>query len=1209
MEIQLEDMLETYNSIYMPQFQKYLSAKQEFREMASVPNEKLPKGPGKYYKHQIFMLRFLRAYDDIMIISGTGSGKSCEILAFIEYCKKQRDKELTGDLSFDEKAAHFKKTIILVKGQTQKNEIRNQIICKCSDGSYLTRRVKNAKSETDQKRALTDELKKAGYIVTTYTSFANKVRKYENTPNGYNRMVADFSDTIFWIDEAHNLLVEQDKNLKQDEKTEKIRTYQTLHLLLHSAKRCKRIISTATPMLNDPTDLTSLFNLILPEDGKLPPGFNPTIATDNDIRVLFPDLTLIEYNQLKRNYEELGKYFKGQIPADFDYENANLEDVEPYFRGRIGYIRAADTGAQAKEIGDIVNIEKYSSKIIVYKSYMSDFQKQAYDNLSRQSKKAFGGSLRQASNFVFPDGSWGGGSSKVQSKVKPEDQNVLPIFSASESSYEDETDDDIDTTTTIKGFSKYVTVNGDNFTAKNEFKKYISNLESIRILSCKYASIIELSMNANGNVFVYGEYVQGSGAIVLGLCYEQMGFERFEESTSIFESAGGNTKPYCGNSTTIKKDGLYNRRVKIEKKMRYALLTRDTSESKFHAMMEAMNSYENRYGEYIKVLISSRVGRDGINVNNVVQIHLVGGEWNQSAIYQAISRGLRATSHEDILEDERQRLISLNKDPRTAKVSVDIYKHAAVPDDNTDGYDIHMYKIAAEKDRRIRRIMRMMKQTAIGCQIHYNRNVRPDDIDYTDTCDYDICKYECSDPFVDPNLIDYSTYNVHYTTEMISNIIQKIAALFRVNTILSFNEILTLLDEEYKGTYVLLALEKIISNKIPLVDRFGFTVYLYEDDNIFFIDRNYPFDDNESYLMSYYNNGIIATDNTYLSKFMANINDDKIIEYILRLGGGEGRMRDRYTEQGLTVEILAKILEYCISKLYFEPKMEGDSQYVYDIMNEIVEDLKYYTFKIPYPRKLIESEINPTIPQPKTVGRKKNVDKISRTKPVEINSSTLRLLDDLDKNEPSVYLHTIYSGIANDTEYATVARTTKGDGTLRIYDIFENKWRDVNNEELSVYNLLIQATTYQRDKVFKDQGVYGILRLFSDKRGKYRVANRNYLSPKANSNDKRDDNRGIICVNLSRHDLIDVLWDVQFQLPVDNTKKVVYDDQNRNDMINLLSGKKIKKGIFKYNADELKTWGTDKLQYYAYATTMKYTRAQICDLLFEHLMENNKMTG
>ena len=78
-------------------------------------------------------------------------------------------------------------------------------------------------------------------------------------------------------------------------------------------------------------------------------------------------------------------------------------------------------------------------------------------------------------------------------------------------------------------------------------------------------------------------------------------------------------------------------------------------------MKKTIKTYENRHGQYIKVLIVTQMARDGINVENVTQIHLVGPIWNESSMYQAQSRGIRATSHDILLNEERNKIINEEK--------------------------------------------------------------------------------------------------------------------------------------------------------------------------------------------------------------------------------------------------------------------------------------------------------------------------------------------------------------------------------------------------------------------------------------------------------------------------------------------------------------------------------------------------------------------
>ena len=101
----------------------------------------------------------------------------------------------------------------------------------------------------------------------------------------------------------------------------------------------------------------------------------------------------------------------GPMPtwSDDEFERVTFEQIEPYLRGRISYIRALDTGARKVYPEDATLIG--SQQTPIFFCDMSIFQYQSYLRAERANpttgRQAFNGNERQASNFVFPDGSWG----------------------------------------------------------------------------------------------------------------------------------------------------------------------------------------------------------------------------------------------------------------------------------------------------------------------------------------------------------------------------------------------------------------------------------------------------------------------------------------------------------------------------------------------------------------------------------------------------------------------------------------------------------------------------------------------------------------------------------------------------------------------------------------------------------------------------------
>src|SRR5690606_335543 len=105
-------------------------------------------------------------------------------------------------------------------------------------------------------------------------------------------------------------------------------------------------------------------------------------------------------------------------------------------------------------------------------------------------------------------------------------------------------------------------------------------------------------------------------------------------------------------------------RQNFPKKPRFAIITSGMSpSSKMDLILEIFNSWENRHGEYIKVLIATPIVREGINTANVLTYINLGPEWNASLSFQAKYRVLRAISHEDLLEELRETAIVQGLDP------------------------------------------------------------------------------------------------------------------------------------------------------------------------------------------------------------------------------------------------------------------------------------------------------------------------------------------------------------------------------------------------------------------------------------------------------------------------------------------------------------------------------------------------------------------
>ena len=395
-------------------------------------------------------------------------------------------------------------------------------------------------------------------------------------------IIREYSGSLFYIDEVHSI---GRKDPFSGQNSEELTTvYNTLWRILHLIKRSKVMIGSATPMINNVNEIAPVLNLLLPShDVSRGPGWvNP-------------------------DSKELG-----QLPINIDYTQVDLKFMAPYLNGIISYVRELDTGALPVYQGEAIDFTwetkdgPIKSQSIVYVGrFMGPHQAQGY-NMAKGiteeegeenptevvlegKRRAFFGLERQACLFIYPDGSVGGTfprNSKNQSKAP-------------------------------HGLGKYILSPRPNeYTIPPTFRTELQ-LRNLPRYSSKYAEIVNIISSTPGSAFCYNEFVAGSGAIILGMCFDANGFERYNETTSIFQNISGGLRPICSAGAT-------KGNIRLRPARRYALLTSETPDTQTVSILEAFNSYENRYGDIIKVLITSPIGRDGLNLANVQQIHLCG---------------------------------------------------------------------------------------------------------------------------------------------------------------------------------------------------------------------------------------------------------------------------------------------------------------------------------------------------------------------------------------------------------------------------------------------------------------------------------------------------------------------------------------------------------------------------------------------------------
>lgn len=567
-----------------------------------------PVGEDKYYGFQ------LNKDGRFLLGDFTVTHNSCTMVGLAEALKEYPNR--------------FRHTYVLEKSRTTLHEFKNQIVCKCTKfGVYETEAIRRATDSKIRAANITNEIK-SWYTVTTYTKFGSMCEGMSDA-----QIKEKFSNCIFFLDEAHNLrnTKSQKEEKKSEEKTGKEainnqRAYWNIWKVCHVAENIKVVVATATPNINNVGDFVPTANLLLPADKQLPYHIEDSFGQD--------------------------KHFVESNKFSYDYRFVTIKQMEPFFRGLFSYVRALDMGVDVINMGTnlgktveldvvsifadlkplitvnkdgsykyhkqeltVINKENYTSQLIVYPVRMSPYQSLIFSRADESGKYTGVQGKHHSSEFVFPDGSFGGNLDFFRSPEKVIANEKKPVT----------------------GMSKYITRRGTgDYVANKILKDILSNPDKLYEHSCKFYEILRIEEdNPSSKCFIFTDAVTGAGAILLALMFEEYGYEKYDRSESSF------------NTTA---DG--KREVIIEKRKRYAILSNDSTSGKLPSLMEMFNDPVNKNADYIKVMIGAPVSRDGINLYDVVRAYLLRAGWHPAGDLQALHRILRAVSHEALKKEK-----------------------------------------------------------------------------------------------------------------------------------------------------------------------------------------------------------------------------------------------------------------------------------------------------------------------------------------------------------------------------------------------------------------------------------------------------------------------------------------------------------------------------------------------------------------------------
>jgi len=839
-EVELADFLYDYPDENDEHFQEKLTSKGEFAELVVPKSEPVPER-GKFFTHQKFVHRYLRTYDRLILLWGAGVGKTGGFAGAAEFFKnnlkdaRKNPTDLFQEYLSGKDSLTIDKVYLITK-KILKQEFRKQLTCRYTKkGEYQSVANTEVVAERTRKQQLTTELKKENfYKIFTYETFIKYAKKKAGriissaSSSGSKKeervLVAErvrdfFSGSMFIVDEFHNLTLNP-KDLRENVRSG-AKITNDLQFIFENVVRSKIVLTSATPMSNNTDDMKSVMNLILPKDMKM--------------------------------------------GEDINLETASVEDLSVYFSSRISYIRESATKVTLKYQGQPLNLpledsDEISQNLVYYRTEIIDNPQSNNSSLYLEDRM-IAGIFEDENGLQFYGQDTTYEKSGIDVKEFSSKQRQLSIVTPPDGVIRDSNGK-------FSGIKRFMTVDKEKWKATDELKPFLKG-NKLRTISSKLPELLRLVKYEPGNAFVYSNFIS-NGVGITSLVLEANGFEYFKGDINFGVGAGvgvgAGATNYCDSaddevndpenlefekspfdlteSVQLRKNNRLNQRLgvlsnqisssdvpilrpdgskyytksfdpeDIENEVilpnyvrpRYAMLT-TKNEARHQAILRVFNSWENRHGELIKVLITSELGREGISTANVLQIHILDSLWHQSGIYQAIKRSDRATSHEALINEKKEWLLTQGKNPETANIEVKVYLHTALralrykdeEDNYVDQYmatrvdnlvpepfnriestDERLYRKAEQKDRKIRPVLRKIKMVAVDCQLNKARNIQENDQPNSAECDFDpVCDYTCIDPT--PQEFDYSSYSLLYSEIFVQLMSLSIEKLFLIN--------------------------------------------------------------------------------------------------------------------------------------------------------------------------------------------------------------------------------------------------------------------------------------------------------------------------------------------------------------------------------------------------------------------------------------------
>lgn len=570
-----------------------------------------------------------------------------------------------------------------------------------------------------------------------------------------------FHNSCVIIEEAHNLIgsVVNERGTKQK-----------LYDMLYHAKNTKIVCLSGTPIINKPQEIAFLMNLLRGPIERISIPTKSAISWDEGLMTTFfrslKDVDTIEYNSVKRTimltrnppyFESVYNEKEERIAVKYNKEFEQEKDIKKWteswkssFETKFGGIELVSS--------EHMFVEELECLPTDYEQFMNTF----VDGLSIKNALLFQRRIQGLVSFFK------GADESLLPKRLDEDKTLqkIPMSDAQFLRYLEERHEEIRkesrksrmkadlneglgtfriATRLICDYAvpselKTTTLDGENEDTivekpeilnklKENPSKYLSE-DGLKVYSPKMLQMLKDMKESIGepgkfkNQLVYSQHKTLEGLGVFGAILEANGFQQYKltKKQGIWEE-DPSMKP------GVPAYGLYTGEQSAEERSLYLQIFNERYQDGFPQTLKD-SIKEHR----LCVFMISAAGAEGITTANVREVYIMEPHWNPSRIDQVIGRAIRIGSHMALPPEDRnvrvrmyltvfsQQQSTTNEGPNI--VSIRRNDMVLKRYEGTEPYpsfmssDEFLYEVSYEKNRIIKNVAHLLKQSAVDCELH-----------------------------------------------------------------------------------------------------------------------------------------------------------------------------------------------------------------------------------------------------------------------------------------------------------------------------------------------------------------------------------------------------------------------------------------------------------------------------------------------------------